>query len=43
MTIVSIGFFLGGGVVRRDIFLSPERARFKLLGIGVAERERISI
>ena len=42
-TIVVTAFFCGGGVVRTEIFLTPESARFKLRGIGVAERDRISI
>lgn len=42
MTIVSIGFFEGGGVVRSDIFLSQESAKWRLRGIGVAESESIS-
>jgi hypothetical protein len=41
--IVSIGFFARGGVVRSEIFFSPESAIFRLLGIGVAESERISM
>ena len=41
--IVSIGFFFFGGVAMMDIFLSPERARLRERGIGVAERARISI
>ena len=42
ITMVSIGFFCFGGVVRSDIFLSPESARLRDRGIGVAESESIS-
>ena len=42
VTMVSIGFFCLGGVVRSDIFLSPESARLSDRGIGVAESARIS-
>ena len=43
ITIVVTAFFKGGGVARTDIFLTQERARFKLRGMGVAERERMSM
>lgn len=42
VTMVSIGFFLAGGVARMDIFLRPESARLSERGIGVAESDRIS-
>lgn len=40
---VSIGFFFFGGVPMIDIFLSPDSARFRDRGIGVADRDRISM
>lgn len=42
-TIVVTAFLSGGGVARTEIFLTQESARFRLRGIGVAERESISI
>jgi len=42
-TVVSILFLHEGGVLRREISRTPERARLRLRGIGVAESESISI
>ena len=36
-TTVGIGFFPNGGVVSNEIFFTPDKARFKERGIGVAD------
>jgi hypothetical protein len=42
-TEVSMLFLPVGGVLRREILRTPDSARLRLLGIGVALSERISI
>lgn len=42
IAVVLMAFFNGGGVMSTEIFRTPLSARFRLRGIGVAERLKIS-